>query len=537
MILTFATPKFESPFRHWVPNWLQITVAVIILLPVMMINGAYIGSNVDVSSYLGVISEDINMAFYSCSVGMAVAYLIVPRVKKVMNTKTIIIMDLLFQVFFSFICARTNYIEVIIFCSFFIGYFKAFTMRETIFLLMKPFSPSNTRNEFYAKFYPITLTCSQLSYALTAVVAYNFNWQYMYYLMIIMLLVAIFAVIICMKSFNFKGVIDIPYKTIDWVSFFLISVCWICIIYVTTYGKTLDWFNSTNIIIRVLLIPVTGWLFIHRQFRDDPLLDMSILKNRNSTTVYVLSFVLMFYASFSNLVSTYILNVLRLDSGHVNRLYMYSVPGFIVGGFICYYWYKKELRMAWLIFLGFACFTLSLAILYFRISPRGLYSDMFLLMFLRGVGMLVLFVAFGIYVIYGLEPRQMPYNSFFLISSRSVLAPAVASSILTNWMYRLQQRNITYLSQNVDMQNDLATGSFSSSLRNALAQGLNFDDARRLATNSIYQTVQIQATAVSVKTIAGWMLIFGIVLLVVIILYFLRFTPVRIMMIGRDLTE
>lgn len=535
MIISFKIPNF-NPFKPWVPSWLQIVVAFLILLPVMMINGAYIGSNVDVSSYLGVISEDINMAYYSCSVGMAVAYLIVPKIRVVLNTKTTIIMDLLFQVFFSLICARTNYIEIIIICSFFIGYFKAFTMRETIFMLMAPFSPSNTRNEFYAKFYPITLTCSQLSLVLTAIVAYDFNWQYMYYLMILMLLIAIFAVIICMPSFDLKSVFQIPYTKIDWLSFFLISVCWMCIIYVTTYGKVHDWFNSRNIIIGTLLIPITGGLFLRRQMGPNPILDMSILKNRNSTTVFVLSFVLMFYASFNTLVSSYTSNVLRLDSAHVNQLYLYSVPGFIVGGIICYIWFKKEIRMAWLIFLGFACFTLAIAILYFQLSPVGVYQNLYSLMFLRGIAMLVLFVAFAIYGIYGLQPKQMPYNSFFLISSRSVLAPAVSSSILSNWLYRLQQRNITYLVQNVDMQNPIAATNYSGYLKNALAQGWSFEDANRLASNSLFQTVQVQAVAVSIKTIAGWMLIFGIILLAIIILYFLRFAPVKLIMIGRDMT-
>ncbi len=85
-------------------------------------------------------------------------------------------------------------------------------------------------------------------------------------------------------------------------------------------------------------------------------------------------------------------------------------------------------------------------------------------MFLRGVAMLFLFVAFAIYGIYGLQPKQMPYNSFFLISSRSVLAPAVSSSILSNWLYHLQQRNITYLVQNVDMQNPIAATNYSGYL-------------------------------------------------------------------------
>ncbi len=527
-------PTTISPFRSWVPGWLKVVVALTILIPIMLINGAYTGSNIDISGYLGVISEDINMAYYASSVGMAIAYLVIPKVKPLATAKTIILVVLLFQVLLSFICAKTNYIEVITVCSFFIGYFKAFSLIETINILMPALSPSGTRNEFYAKFYPITLTCGQLSLVITAELAYIYNWQYMYYFMILMLLVAIIAVDTCMTFA--RRLIRIPIKDIDWLSLFLLSVCYMSIIYVATYGKTNDWFSSRNIIIAALLIPVTGWLFVRRQFTDKPFLDLSILKNRNSVTVYLLSFVLMFYASFSILVSSYTTNVLRLDSAHINELYMYMIPGIIVGGIICYYWFKMEIRMTWLIFLGFSCFTVSIALLYFLITPYGLYEDLYLLMFLRGVGMLVLFVAFAIYGIYGLSPKQLIYNGFFLISTRSALAPAVGSSILTNWLYRLQQNNILILSQEVDAQNPLASGQFNSSVNTALSQGWSIEEAHQIATNAIFQKIQIQALTVSIKTIAGWMLIFGIILLIGIVLYFLQFKAVRLMKMGNDMS-
>jgi hypothetical protein len=407
-------------------------------------------------------------------------------------------------------------------------------MIETINILMPALSPSGTRNEFYAKFYPITLACGQLSLILTAELAYVYNWQYMYYFMILLLLVAIIAVVICM-SFA-RRLVRIPFKEIDWLSFFLVSVCFMAIVYVSTYGKTKDWFSSNSIIFATILIPLTGWLFIRRQFSDTPFLDMSVLKNRNSVTVYILSFVLMFYASFSILLSSYTTTVLRLDSTHMNTLYLYMIPGFLVGAVICYYWFVKEIRMAWLIFMGFACFTVSIAMLYFTITPTGLYEDLYLLLFLRGIGMLVLFVAFAIYGIFGLSQKQLIYNAFFLISARSALAPTIGASILTNWLYRLQQQNTIILSEGVDMQNTLSDSRFTTALNTALSQGWSLEDAQRIATNTLYQSIQIQAVTVSIKTIAGWMLIFGIFLLICIVLYFLQFKPVKLMKMGNDMS-
>ena len=86
------------------------------------------------------------------------------------------------------------------------------------------------------------------------------------------------------------------------------------------------------------------------------------------------------------------------------------------------------------------------------------------------------------------------------------------------------------------MQNTLAGNQFTASVNTALSQGWSLEDAQRIATNVLYQKIQIQAVTVSIKTIAGWMLILGIFLLVCIVLYFLQFKPVRLMKMGNDMS-
>jgi hypothetical protein len=523
----------DDPFRDWVPVWLKAAVGVIILVPIMLANGAYTGSNIDISGFLGVLSEDINLAYYAASAGMAVGYLVTPKVRPVATVKTVLLIAILGQIILSMICAETDYMEIITVCSFMIGYLKTFSLVEVFAILMPIFSPSNTRNEFYAKYFPISLACGQLSLVLTAELADIYRWQYMYYFMIALLLVAIIAVLVTMK---YARKLDrIPLKDIDWISLFLISVCYMSIIYFATYGKTNDWLASKNIVTAIVLSIVTGWLFIRRQFSENPFVDLTVLKNRTSSVTYILAFLLMFFVSFSILVSSYTTSVLQLDNAHVNGLYFFMIPGFVAGGFISSYFFVKEIRMAWLIFLGFFCLTLSIALLYFQVTPDGLYEDLFLLMFLRGVGMHVLFLSFSVYGIAGLTSSQITYNGFFIVSTRSALAPAIGSSILTNWLNVLQQKNITLLSTGIDTQNTAVMSQFAASTKAAIAQGWSIENAHQLATGALYRQVQIQSAIVSIKTIAGWMTIFGIILLIGILLYFFHFTPVRLIKMGKDM--
>jgi hypothetical protein len=525
----------QQHFRSWVPRWLMGVVAIIVMIPMMLINGAYTGSSVDVSSYLGVMAEDINIAFFASSAGMAMAYPIIPIVKPVATTKTIILIVLFCQLILSFICAVTSYTEIIIICSFLIGYFKAFTLIEVVAILMPILSPSNTRNEFYSIYYPMVLILSQLSLVLTAEFAYSYQWQYMYYFMIALILVSMVAVVVCMQ-FG-RRLIRIPIKDIDWLSFFQCSVVFMGALYVGIYGKTRDWFNSDDIIIALVLVLVMGWMFVRRQLmaKGRPFVDMSVLKNRNSMVVYLFAFIMMFMASYTTLISSYVNSVLRLDTARLNELYLYMIPGIIVGGFICYYWYLKALRMAWLIFIGFLCFTVAIGLLYFEVAANGRYEDLFLPMFLKGLGMLVLFVALAIYAIQGLRDNQLIYNVFFLIGSRSVLAPVVSYALLTNWIYQLQQKYTLKLSESVDLTNAIANSQYLQSYKTNLAGGMSIEDAQKMALNTLYNKVQIQSLTISIKEILGYMLIIGLILLVVILLYFFKYKPVRLIKVGRDM--
>ena len=81
--------KLNLPTRPWVPQWLGIVTMFIVIFPITLLNGAYTGSMVEVSNTLGVLSEDITMAYYSASVGMAVAYPIVPKIRTIATPKTL----------------------------------------------------------------------------------------------------------------------------------------------------------------------------------------------------------------------------------------------------------------------------------------------------------------------------------------------------------------------------------------------------------------------------------------------------------------
>ena len=507
--------KLNLPTRPWVPQWLGIVTMFIVIFPITLLNGAYTGSMVEVSNTLGVLSEDITMAYYSASVGMAVAYPIVPKIRTIATPKTLLLTDLLLQIFFSLVCAKTGSMDVIMVCSFCMGFLKAFVMLEFIILIRPLFSPKNVRSEFYAYFYPIVFSGGQLSMAITAQLAYHYQWQHMYYFVTILLLIAILFVI-CFFRYA-RRPMHIPFKEMDGRSMFIIATAFLLTLYTFTYGKTLDWFASPKIRVYVFVIPLLIALFIHRQrTQGKPFVSLKPLFLHKSIIGYGFMVLAMFLTATSSLVTNYMNSIIRVDSIHANSLSLWLLPGYVVGAVICFWWFRwQRWRFRFLISGGMFCYVIYLAILYFGITPYGTYEMLYLPILFRGVGMMVIFIAFGVFVVEDLDPRLTLSNAFFLISFRSVLAPVLSASFFNNMLYYLQAKGMNILSENMTLTNPLAEQKYNQALSNALAQGHEFSEAGQLAANSLYSTLQQQSLLLALKTLIGYVLILALVIAVI----------------------
>lgn len=505
----------KLPVRRWIPKWLGIVTAFMVMIPILMINGTYTGCSIDISGALGILSEDISMAYYSASAGMAVAYPLIPKIRSIVTTKTILLSDLLLQIGLSLICARTIHIEVITICSFFIGFLKAFAMLEIIIILKPFFSPKDVRSEFYGYFYPIVFGVGQISMVITSYLAYSYQWQYMYYFVTILLFVAIIFVLLCFRYG--RRPIKIPFRDIDWQSLVLISALMLITLYVATYGKTKDWFSSDKILVGALAVPVLLALFIWRQKSNPtPYLVLEVLSSPKAIVGYVFMALVMFFSASSAIISSYATSVLRIDNVHTNLLNLWLIPGFVFGAFLSFWWLRLQIfRFRVLVFWGMSFFVLYLGLLYFGLTPDGTYEALRFPMFLRGAGMMTLFIAFGVYAVEDMNPKLMIHNAFFLIGVRSAIAPALSASFFSNAIYYLQQKGMTVLCENVNMGNPLAAGHYTQSLNSALALGHSITDAQSLATNTLYSIVQVQALMLALKTLVGYLLIAAIIIMVV----------------------
>jgi MFS family permease len=503
------------PVRSWVPNWLGMVTLFAAVLPVMMLNGSYTGSMVEVSGTLGTNAEDITMGFYATAAGMVVGYPLVSKFLTILSAKVIIVADLAIQFFLSWICARTQSIDVMIVCSFAIGFLKEYIMVLFIRYAKKIFSKNDVRSEFYAYFYPMVYSGGQISMVLTAQLAYHYNWKYMYYFMMLFILVSILLVVVCFRHNKPLGKLGL--KDLHLREMTVLSTGLLMLMYFINYGKLLDWMDSSRLCLYILLSPILISIFLWSEhYSHHPYVSLMPLFQPKCMIAYLFMMIAMFFSSSTTLITNYLTSIVQVDATHTYTLYVWLPVSYVVGGFICFWWFRwQRWRFRFLIAGAMACFTLFFGILYFTVSPTSTYEMVYLPIFMRGLGMMVMFIAFALFATEDLAPKYLIPNAFFMIALRSVLTPVIGTAFFSNALYHLQQKYLSSLSETVTAVDPLSVARYTQSLHSALAQGHGYNEAAQMATNTLYKILQQQSTLLAIKEIVGWMMIVSLVLAII----------------------
>lgn len=450
------------------------------------------------------------------SAGMAIAYPIVPKVLDALSSKFLLLTDLSIQFLLSWVCARSQNIDLVIICSFFIGFLKGFLMLWFIRRATKIFSPKNVRSEFYSYFYPLVFAGGQVSMIVTAELVYHYNWQYMYYFMMMMMLMAsILIVIVCFR--HNRPLKPIRLSELHIREMLVIATGLLMLMYVINYGKVLDWMSSFKIRLYLVIAPILIAFFIWKQYHSkQPYVNLAPLYQPKAIVGYLYMMLVMFFSTSTTLLTNYMTSILKVDSTHTYQLYIYLLPGYALGAFICFWWFRwQRWRFRFLIAGGMSCFAAFFGILYFTVSPESTYEMLFLPVFLRGLGMLVLIIAFALFAVEELNPKFLLANAFFLICFRSVLAPILATSFYSNTLYRLEQKYMYSLSETISQTDPLAASQFNQSLTQHLAQGHEYTEATQMATQTLYATLQQQSLLLSLKHILGYLFVISLVIAIV----------------------
>lgn len=220
----------------------------------------------------------------------------------------------------------------------------------------------------------------------------------------------------------------------------------------------------------------------------------------------LLYFLLMFLNSSAMFVNVFAGIGMKLDNFQNAMLGNWTMAGYFIGGMTTIILSMKGVHFKYIFAGGFLIIGLSAMFMYFEVQTAGLYERMKYPVIIRATGMMMLYSLIPTYA-----TQRMPYKFLSswictMLTIRMVIAPSFGAAVYTNVLQERQQHYVTRYAQNVDLLNPDAANSFMGTVKGMGYQGKSKSEAVNMAAMSTKGQIQMQATLVSVKEMAGWTL-------------------------------
>lgn len=516
------------PFYNWVPKWLGILILVLMFIPILTVGGVYSVNSTEMMSGLGIISEHITFTNFATSIGMAAFCPFLYRLVVIRREKMMCLVGFSMMYVLSYICAETDSIFLLALCSVLMGFLRMVLMMVNLFTLIlyagrieaylkiKPgLEPVDgegwdkldiERSIAQPGIYLFFMILGQLGTSLTAWLAYEYEWQYVYYYMMGMLLVCILVIFVTMPYHRFQNK-RFPINSRQFGNATLFCIPLVCFTYVMVYGKVLDWWDNPTIRMAAITAVLTGALFFYMESTHrSPYYLVGVLKLRTIRMGVLFYFLLMFLNSSAMFVNVFAGIGMKLDNWQNASLGNWTMLGYFIGGMITIFLSMKKVHFKYIFAGGFVMLGLAALFMYFEVQTDGLYERMKYPVIIRSTGMMMLYSLIPTYA-----TQRMPYKFLSswictMITIRMVIAPSLGAAVYTNALQERQQNYVTRYAQDIDLLHPDASASFMSTVRGMSYQGKSKAEAVNMAAMSVKGRVQIQATLVAVKEMAGWTL-------------------------------
>ncbi len=503
-------------FHTWVPKPFQLLLLILLNFAVMFVSGIYVTNVQLMVGDTGIQPEYFTWANYCSTVGMGASVPLYLRVKRRFRTKEIMVGSLIVVAALAMVMGTTDNSAVLVAAAFLVGFFKMLAMMEVLLPMMMVISPNRDRVRFYSIFYPMVLGITQTSGYYLTLISYDYNWRISY---AVLAAVALLAAMVCIVfQHNRRFAKKVPLYYVEWISMLLFSICFVAALYVFTFGRSADWFHSERIqMATVLALGALAVLLIRNSLLRRPYLSFNAFRRNNVLHGLVLLTFTGMVLAVTSLQTTFTTAVLKYNPVTNASLNLMMLPGIIAAGVLAFFWFRNGRTVKMYIFIGFAAMFLYSVFMYFSIQPGFSYNEWYLPMFLKGFGMLALFLSVWFYTIDGLEIDDMMNAMGLMMVWRSAFTLAIFAALFSWLQYRFQWESIGNLAVYFD--------------------GTNFSTAGIMGN---MQSIQINAVMAAMKRIFGLVNISGIAILAYVLLHHfgkleLREVRLRRLLLGKSM--
>lgn len=514
------------PFYDWVPKPLGIIFMIILFVPMITMSGVYSANSGEMMSGLGIQSEYIAFAGFCTSIGMAAFSPFFYELVCIRREKMMCIVGFSILFILSFVCAQTDSLFILGLCSLLMGFVRQTLLMAHLFVLIRyGFGIEATRNitpgceptteeawdavdsekmVSQPVIYLFFMIIGQLGTWLTAWLAYAYEWQYVYHFMMAFMLAGIIIVFFTMPYHKYPmPKFPITMSKFGNVTVFSIMLC--SFAYVMVFGKTLDWFDDPTICFSSVVCLIFTALFIYlEKTRRSPYFIMEVFQLRVINYGILLFFLLMVCNSSAMFVNVFTNVSMKIDNWQNATLGNWVMVGYTVGLIFAVIARAKNVHLKWMYCLGFLFIGAYALYMYFEVQNDGMCERMKWPIIIRSTGMMLLYS-----LISTIANQRMPYRFMstwvcIMLTVRMVIAPCIGSALYTNVLQHRQQYYVTRFAQDYDRTNIETAKTYDQTVRGMQYQGKSVTEAQNMAAMSTKGKVQVQATLVSIKEMAGW---------------------------------
>ncbi len=495
----FSIPAIRSFIPEKVKPWIVIVFVIVFQLS----GGIYLAVVSEMVGSLALMQEDIMMAGYASLVGLALTFTIMFRLKFRFASKTSLLTCAGALIVCNFICMHTRSVPVLVVVCFFAGIFRMWGTFECNSTIQLWLTPKRDLSVFFCFINVLVQGSIQLSGLLTVYIAFLSKWEYAHWLIIGLLAIVMLATVIIYRPNRIMR--KLPLLGIDWLGAVLWAGVVLCIIFICNYGDHYDWFASPYIrVAAVGAITMLGLNLWRASFIRHPFINNVTWTFRPVYTTLLLYLVIDILLAPSHLFEhIYTEAILGYDALHVSSLNWILLLGTIAGSLFSYYTFaKRKWRYKTMTFIGFMAIIAYLMLFYFTLDYNLPKSSLYLPLFLRGFGYVVIAICFLTIL------SRVPFQYFFQSLSIQAFVSAciggvLGTAILKEFLKRFMQSNALTLSSGIDQLNPLLA---------------------HIPAGEVYGAVQQQALMLSMKELYGWLVLLAIFCLLI---YLIRESDIR----------
>lgn len=414
-------------FKQWVPEWLARTVIFSVLLTSLFGFAIYSGP-LSMAGYYGVQPTDVQYAMV-LTYASAVTFLALDfRLIKYFISRRYLLTGFTLNIITCLLCFYTKNWAIFLTCGFVQGIVCALACSIVLNMVFPRLHTSRARVIGYTVFYgglQISIPFYAI-YSSTVLHFFDFNW--LFYGIIIMVLFSLFTVLITMNSKS-RFYKKIPLYQVDWIGYLFYTLFCLITGYILVYGQQLNWLDSPLIVFLIGSAIILLFVFVIRQIKlKRPLINLQIFKSGNFIAGLFLLIAFYIFKGTTGLTYGYLDVILRTDPLNVIPIWAAVILGTILSMYVTARLILTNTPLIRMIIAGFVVMALYYVYMLIFVSTTGETSDFILPMFIYGIATGILFVPIVTFTASSL-PAKIAFNASMVGIFARFLGFCTSSSI------------------------------------------------------------------------------------------------------------